>query len=324
MNGTPQLKRKPEDFTDQPKSKAPRIEQRTPVAPNRLPTAVTNGAAVQRPTASSSAVPIPYRGTARGAVASIPAKVVPKPSTSTAQPAAAAAPRLDTAGPPKAKRGFQAAIEKAKAAQEAAKTTGMIKHKPVEKLTKRDRLRLQQEAVDKQKAERGKNGKSILGARSRSAEPADVKPGLKSKEQRQREESSYKGTMRPAPKEMSSYRGTMRAPGSAPPRSRPDDPRAGKVGAKPKDKYAGYASWSDLDDDELDDGEDEEDFESGSSDMEAGLDDVEEEEQRALRAARQEDQEALREEERLKNEKLARKKKLEQLSKAAAQQKKRF
>lgn len=316
------MKRKADDAEGQPISKAPRIEQRPTIASNRAPPP-TNTSTAPRPVASGSAPSIPYRGSARPS-----APVTARPTVKAAAKPASNAPQLpalttDVAGAAKPKRGFAAALEKAKAAQEAAKTTGMIKHKPVEKVTKRDRLRMQQEALEKQKLERGKGGKlGLINARSKSAEPADRKSGSRGKEQLQREQSSYKGTMRPAPKDIPVYKGTMRNPGSGPPRLGTSDSRGGKSGAKPKDKYAGYASWSDLDDEDPDDAE--QDYESGSSDMEAGLDDVEEEEQAALRLAKREDMEALKEEERLRREKLERKAKLERLSKAAASQKKRF
>lgn len=68
--------------------------------------------------------------------------------------------------------------------------------------------------------------------------------------------------------------------------------------------------------------DEEEDYESdASSDMEGGVWDVEEEEQMALRVARQEDAEALAEETRLKREKEERKRKLMAMSKAAAAKK---
>ena len=57
--------------------------------------------------------------------------------------------------------------------------------------------------------------------------------------------------------------------------------------------------------------------------MEGGFDDVDHEEQLALRAAKKEDQEALEEEDRHRREKEERRKRLEQLSRNAAT-KKRF
>ena len=205
-------------------------------------------------------------------------------------------------------------MEKAKAAQEAAKAAGpsVIKHKPVEKLTKRERLRLAEEA----KAQRLKTGKVLQVERSRSGTPVlSGKPGAGKKSH----EPGYQGTMKKKAPEPLAYKGTLKLAGSS---------AAGSSAAKKKklkgqaqDKYGGYASWSDLDDAE--DEEEEEGYESGgSSDMEGGYDDVEHEEMLALRAAKKEDQAALQEEERLKREKAARQKRLQELSKSAAARKK--
>ena len=197
-------------------------------------------------------------------------------------------------------------MEKAKAAQEAAKAAGPsgIKHKPAERLTKRERLRLTEEAKAQQKA--GKNGRMAQADRSRSGTPVTAsKPGLQKKAQ----ETNYQGTMKKRAEPLA-YKGTMRAA----------DAKAAKESQKKKgmaqDKYGGYASWSDLDDAE---DEEEEGYDSeASSDMEGGFDDIEKEDRVAARAAWQEDKEALEEEERHRREKLERKRKLEELSRSAA------
>lgn len=207
-------------------------------------------------------------------------------------------------------------MAKAQAAQEAAKAAGpsQIKHKPVEKLSRREKARMLEEPKAQERAAaKGLKGHAAAGPkgdRSRSGTP--IGPGQKKK----LAELSYKGTMKkPAPeREPLSYKGTMRKV----------DPDAVREKEKKKrladDKYSGYVSWSDLDDAEE---EDQDDYESdASSDMEGGFDDVEREEMSALRAARKEDQEALQEEERLKREKLERKRKLQLLSKSAAAKKK--
>lgn len=219
------------------------------------------------------------------------------------------APPSTANGPPPQKRGFASIMEKAKAAQEAAKASGPsgIKHKPVEKMTKRERLRMAEEAKAQQKA--AKSGKVVHADRSRSGTPVVGKAGSPRKGQ----DTAFQGTMKKRAEPLA-YRGTMKA--------------AGLVTAKDKekkkgmaqDKYGGYASWSDLSDAEE---EEEEGYDSeGLSDMEGGFDDVEEEEMMALRAARKEDQEAIAEEERHRREKLERKRRLEALSKSAAARKK--
>jgi hypothetical protein len=200
-------------------------------------------------------------------------------------------------------------MEKAKAAQEAVKAAGSssIKHKPVEKLTKKERLKLEEEARLKTGP---KNSKAASAHRSRSGTPADGRVSS----QKKGPETGYRGTMKKTPVQPQiAYKGTMKNldPGAPP----------AKVAAKKglgQDKYGGYASWSDLDDAE----EDEDGYGSeGSDDMDAGFDDMAREEELALRAARKEDQAALEEEERHKREKLERKKKLEALSKSAAARK---
>lgn len=201
-------------------------------------------------------------------------------------------------------------MEKAKAAQEAAKAAGSstIKHKPVERLSKRERARMQEEAAKQQKAG-GKAGKLAVNDRSRSGTPVDAKSGMK-----KAPEPTYKGTMmkKSVERQEFTYKGTMR-------KAEPGAPKAKAPANKGREgKYNGYVSWSDLDEAE---DEDEEGYDS-ESDMDAGFDDMESEERKALAAAKKEDQEALAEEERHKREKLERKRKLQALSKTAAARKK--
>lgn len=232
---------------------------------------------------------------------------------STSQPArpvagTSSAPITSTVAP---KTGYLATLERAKAAQEAAKTMGQIKHKPVEKLTKKDRLKMQQEAAEarKGKAPAGRTAPAN-GAkpRSKSADPIDARNGPVKKE-RKPVDLGYKGTMRPVPAPLA-YSGTMRSAGSAVPRKPQPGPSKGAIGGS-GDRYR-YASYSDGEEED----EEEEDYDSGS-DMEAGLDEVDEEEELALRIARREDAQALKEENELKRQKLEKKRKLDQLAAAA-------
>lgn len=212
------------------------------------------------------------------------------------------------------KKGFTAILDKARQAQEAVKERnvgGGITHKPAEKLSRKERERLREEA--RMQHNRVRKGYPRPGIdRSRSGTPAgpakvsalQMKPGA---------ESSSKGIMK-KPHEPLSYKGTMRVGGSPKP--------AAKRG-QPQDKYGGYASWSDLDDAE--DQEEGEAYDSDESDdMEGGFDDLEAEESAALRMAKKEDQEALEEEQRLKQEKLERKRKLEALALSKNAAKKKF
>ncbi|CZT22706.1 uncharacterized protein RCC_08411 [Ramularia collo-cygni] len=326
------VKRKPDDQPGPPQPKTVRTEVRVPVRPTSQggahPAAkpAPSITAAPKPTSSAMAQPTAYRGTARPSGSIQPAKPLsapapaPKPAakqpTVTASTTTPTAPTADSSSKPK--RGFAAIMAKAKAAEEVAKAAGssMIKHKTVEKMTKREREKERERAQQAVKAN-GKPGAKAAKAgqlpdRSRSNTPNDVKPGLSKKAP----EIAYKGTMKKPVKPVPeiAYRGTMRksVPGEQAPK-----PVAKKGMAQ--DKYGGYASWSDLSGAE----DEEEDYESdASSMMEAGLDDVEAEETMALRAAKREDQEAMEEEERLRREKAERKKKLLALSKSAAAKKK--
>lgn len=126
----------------------------------------------------------------------------------------------------------------------------------------------------------------------------------------------------------SSYSGTSRSkPASSTKRPNPNVPRGGALLSAPKVRPAKNSRYAEDDyDEELDDFidyDDEEDDQGGprydyasdaSSDMEAGLDDIDTEERRAERMARQEDIEEQRLEQNLKMAKEERKRKaLEEL-----------
>ncbi|QIW98154.1 hypothetical protein AMS68_003672 [Peltaster fructicola] len=200
-----------------------------------------------------------------------------------------------------AKRGFASLLAKANAAQEAIKAAGpnTIKHKATEVMKKKERERMKLAAKEEDKQMRRGNlnignaklGTARLGGIDRNAEGKPVR----------------------RPKDDLSTIGTMRA--------KPDTKPALKHKRKEirQDKYGGYASWSDLD------AEDEEqDYESESDMEEAGFDDIMEEDRRAERFARQEDQRELELEERRRKEKLERKQKLMALNDSAAAAKKRY
>ncbi|KXT02581.1 hypothetical protein AC578_10671 [Pseudocercospora eumusae] len=299
------VKRKSEDQSSGPQAKVVRTEVKVPVRPGQ------NGqVASTKPAASAStATAASYKGTSRPLTTSQPAKAAAKPAAAAPKPAGNA---TAANAAPAAPKGFAAILAQAKAAQEASKAATMntIKHKPVERLTKKERMRLREEA--KQKGG-GKGGKAAAADRSRSGTPSDPKAAAK-----RAPDTGYKGTMKKAvvAPPTTSYTGTMKkaVPGAAPKK----DPKKG-LG---QDKYGGYASWSDL---SAAEDEDEEGYDSyESDDMEAGFDDVEGEEQLALKSARKEDLEALQEEERHRREKEERKRKLAALSKTAAAAKKRY
>lgn len=305
------VKRKPEDQTAGPQAKVAKTEVKVPVKSSaqsngQLPAAKSAGA--------SAATAAPYRGTLKPTVPSnaaaqaskVASRAVPPP----VRPTATAASMNATAPP---KLGFTAMMQKAKAAQASAKgaVISTIKHKPVEKLTKRERRKMQENT----KTKAGPNGEKLASNdRSRSGTPIDGKSGLSKKVL----ETGYKGTMnkKPVPPPVS-YRGTMKKAGPGATVSKP----AAKKGL-PQDRFGGYADWDELDDAQE---EPEDDYDSyETDDMEAGFDDVAGEEELALRSARKEDQEALAEEERHRREKEERRKKLAALNKSAAAAKKKY
>ncbi|KAK3647297.1 hypothetical protein LTR56_008128 [Elasticomyces elasticus] len=310
-NAVAGVKRRSTEPEVAPKAKSIKTEQNG--LPSRPAAAPSNRFQLTNPTLSrptSSTTPRP------SSTSQNPARPIAR---LTARPGASQPPTPpNTAdGIPK-KKGFASILEKAKAAQAAAASshTGGIKHKAVEKLTKKERMRMREEAMAQQKASRKA---PRPGERSRSGTPNTAATnGGPSAPRRPPPamETAYKGTMKKAAPEAISYNGTMKAAGSVP----KPTPKKGL----PQDKYGGYASWSDLDDaeeEEDDEGGGGEDFDS-EDDMEGGFDDLEAEENEALRAAKREDLAALAEEERLRREKVERKRKLEALSKSAAARKK--
>ena len=187
-------------------------------------------------------------------------------------------------------------------------------------MSRRDRLRAAEEARSEAKA-KGKGG--MRADRSRSSTPVGGgRPAPK--KITAVAESGYKGTMKnaaPAASQQPTYKGTMRAAGAGPATSQKKKP-----GARQDD----YVDWDDMDDDPEDYGgdegaEDEDGYGSeGSSDMEGGFDDVEQEESTSRRLAQREDQEAIAEEDRLKREKEERRKRLANLNSKAAAERRRY
>ncbi|WPG97388.1 Hypothetical protein R9X50_00016300 [Acrodontium crateriforme] len=309
-NAAAGMKRKSEEPVSQPIAKTVKTEgngglQKTPSAASgryqlsATPKSASKAApSTQRPTNSSNASSSLNRPLLKTSGR-------PAGTTPTTHPQA---PPNGVIKPTARKVGFASILEKAKLAQEAQKQAAAVK-KPAEKLTRKERERMKAEEEAARKAGRktgmksgnlGKNGTSV-GAKAPVVQKKTPVP------------LGYQGTMKKVPTEPL-YRGTMRAAGLG-----SAAPKAKQKGAA-QDKYGGYASWSDLDDAE--DDEDEGGYDSyDSDDMEGGFDDVEAEEQAALRLARREDKEAADEEERLRREKLQRKQKLVELSKTAAAKK---
>jgi hypothetical protein len=311
------LKRKADDGDAGARPKTLRTDSNPTISRTSLP-AKASGPTTTRTVPAATAG---YKGTARAVATpnpvkpqttqNAPLKVVAGASSvsgNTTAPASASAPK---------KGGFAATLARAAAAQQANQVSGglNIVHKPVEKLSRRERERQKQlqDAAQKQK-QKGAVAKDKLAqqaGRSRSGTPGEMKPGSQPK--KGPVQVGYSGTMR-KPVEVG-YTGTMRAKDPA----KPVQPVKQKDKFGGQDKYGGYASWSDLSDAE----EEEQDYMSDSDDMEGGFDDLEREEAATARLARREDLEAQAEEERLRKEKAERKKKLEAMAKQA-QTKKRY
>ncbi|KAL6238722.1 hypothetical protein BDW75DRAFT_200812 [Aspergillus navahoensis] len=223
-----------------------------------------------------------------------------KPLTSSNAPATRKTPPVPSKPAPKGS--FADIMAQAKAAQQNAPTQiGMFKHQPVpkEKLSRMERKKRLMEAQAKEKESKlAKKAGAPSGVSA--AKLGGSKPLLK----REQEEPTYKGTARPTSTEPV-YRGTANLPSR-------NGVRRGQFRSNKRSRMDDY-----LGTDEEDEGEyanEYDDYYSESSDMEAGIDDVEAEEAAALAAARREDEEDMRAEAAAKKEKMERRKKLAMLA----------
>jgi hypothetical protein len=208
------------------------------------------------------------------------------------------------------KGGYLAMLEKAKEVQKSKPASPPIKHERTKILTKEERLALRAEA-------KGKKPAGPLATRSKSSDlKSDAKGDVK--DRRKSVDTGYQGTARPAKKPIEiAYKGTAR-PAAGAAGGKANGVGTSKTKAKQSQgRYGGYGSWSEEEDEEE---EEEEGYES--SDMEAGIWDVEQEDQLALKAAKQEDATELAKEIAMKRAKEERKRKLLNLSKAAAAKRK--
>jgi protein SPT2 len=291
---------------------------------------------LSRPAVAPPPGPGAYRGTARADIAKPPSKPLPKVQAgiSSTTPAikpekkSIPAPSTPVAPPPATgplKKGSYAEImARAKAAQGVKPNVGTIKHKPTEKLSRRERLALldvtkkgKSKSVpirDKRPEDRAKASER---SRTGSSEPVSGKAGDQPKEKRKPLDLGYKGTMRPVSAEPQ-YKGTMNL-------ARPNQPRkpfaknnrhGGNSYGSRDQKEPRYASYSE---DEL---EEEDDYASdASSDMEADAFEVDREEELALRAAKLEDAKAASEEAEHRRKKDERKKMLAKMAADKAKKK---
>ena len=234
-------------------------------------------------------------------------------------------------------------------AQAATTQVGRIQHKKVEGgLIKKEReAKVEQRPVPGKRtsAYSGSSAQRLTGAtrigtssngqaravrpeRPERPEPTTKPKGLSAKQQAQLDREQERKLKKLS--QASGYSGTSRGKPPSSPTNRPSSkpkPRGGALLNAPKPRPAGRSRYDKDDyDEDLDDFidyDDEEDDQGGpryeyasdaSSDMEAGLDDIDGEERRAERIARQEDLEEQRREELLKRSKEERKRRaLEEL-----------
>ncbi|KAK1449876.1 hypothetical protein CMEL01_07212 [Colletotrichum melonis] len=292
------------------------------------PRPVGNGTTSAK-SSSSGARPVNGSGTSR-VTSTLPSR--PSPS------APAAAPK----GAPPKKGSFAEIMARAQQAQTKLGQVGKIQHKPVEKVfTKKEREEMKKDFKKDPKgaarpvskfqgtsrpssAPPSRNGVSAIGSsasRNGTADRArDPRAGVRARAAAADEEQQKK--LKKAAVATTGYTGTARPkPGATSAKKKPA-PGGALLNSRPAPRYGGSAKRSRYDEEEeeeFDDfieyDEDEEDdrgpryhYDSdGSSDMEAGMDDVWDEEAAAERAARREDIEQERLEKRLKAEKEERK-----------------
>lgn len=173
---------------------------------------------------------------------------------------------------------------------------GMLRHQrvPKERLSKVERKRRLEEAKAQEKAAR--SGKRPA--------PSPAAAGKTAVKLRTPEPLSYKGTAKPAQTpEPAGYRGTAgRQSHRGTTDRRPNGKRRmDEYLATDEEDEGDFADYDDL-------------YSDASSDMEAGFDDMREEEDAALRSARKEDEEEMRAEMAAKQQKLERQKKLAALA----------
>ena len=202
-------------------------------------------------------------------------------------------------------------MARSKVAQAVVPTAGAIKHQPKERLSAKKELQM----IKKGLAPTKTAGPVGSANRSKSSSPAAAASALNGKiKDRSAPPTSYQGTAKPKPQP--SYKGTMKPkPSSSARKSNnpSDDSDSAFTSRKPKPPRR---RDSFIEDDEGGDLEEEvQDYESDLSDMEAGFSDVEEEDEKAARLARLEDDRELRTLEQAKREKELRKRALTDMMK---------
>ncbi|KAJ5368512.1 uncharacterized protein N7496_008272 [Penicillium cataractarum] len=317
------IKRKAEDQLSRPERResqpASKVTSTRAAASSATPKIIPRGVssttvkpASPKPVARSNTAPTIIAPPARTAPAKPPVAkpAVTKPmvsrpapaSATVSKPAAAKAAPTSSKAPPKGS--FADLMQQAKAMQDKAPAQlGMLRHQkvPKERLSKVERKRRLEEAKAQEKAAR--SGKRPAPGPA-TATAATGKPTVK---RRTPEPLSYKGTAKPSQTpEPTAYRGTAgRQSHRGTAERRPHGKRRmDEYLATDEEDEGDYGDYGDYDD--L--------YSDASSDMEAGFDDMREEEDAALRSARKEDEEELRQEVAAKKEKMERQKKLAALA----------
>ncbi|KAK2006534.1 hypothetical protein LZ32DRAFT_595435 [Colletotrichum eremochloae] len=307
---------------------------RPPDRSTSAPKLVGNGSTAAKPSSSGAR---PLNGSSTSKVTStLPTR--PSPSVPSAAPKSGAPPK---------KGSFAEIMARAQQAQTKMGQVGKIQHKPVEKVfAKKEREDIKKDAKKDPKAAARQPSKFQGNARP-SAAAAPTRNGTganrnaavdKAKDPRSATKAHTAVTDEENQKKLkkaaiatTGYTGTARPKPGAASAKKKAAPGGALLNARPAPRYGGSAKRSRYDDDEedeeLDDfieyDEDEEEVgprytydSDGSSDMEAGMDDVWEEEAKAERVARLEDIEQERLEKRLKAEKEERKRRFYEQQKA--------
>ncbi|OJJ46637.1 hypothetical protein ASPZODRAFT_117274 [Penicilliopsis zonata CBS 506.65] len=269
-----QLRRPPK--LDTQVSSKPTISKSTPlsaVSKPRPPSTSTNLKSAKPPNTVSSGP-------------SAPSKIISSTASSKAPP----------------KGSYADLMAKAKALQEKAPAqVGMFRHQsaPKERVSKVERKRRVAEAQVKEKDVKiGKKPSPVSGAAAAKDKARDGSISRKP------EEPSYKGTARPS--QTPAYRGTSGLPAKRDPNDRY---RQGQSSYGRRSRGNEYLGTDEEDEGDVYDDHDDY-YSDASSDMEAGLDDMESEEAAALAAAKREDEEEWRAELAAKKDKLERRQKL--------------
>lgn len=218
-------------------------------------------------------------------------------------------PAVDSTKKEPKKGSFAEIMARAKTNQSAAQSIGTISHKAKDKTTlsvKRE-LKLTKQALKDKKLGTSKGGTQTSSAGSSG--PNSPKFPRSGKESLKTQGPPKK------PRPQPTYRGTMRQPSTT---AAPKPKGRYHEGQKPRrNEYVG--TDEELDEDDY--GDEQDDYESDvSDDMEAGFDDVEDEEASALKEARKEDEREAALESQLKREKEEKKRRLQMLAKKAKPQ----